>query len=142
MRRILVATDGSEGAGRAVDLASQLARMSGAELRILTVGGNLPVEEMQRLSLAERDVGAVLEMLSDQVLKDAMAQAQRSGVAKVEVEACWGDAAEAIIHAARHRDIDTVILGRRGRGRLVGLLLGSVSQKVVSLAHCVVIVVP
>jgi nucleotide-binding universal stress UspA family protein len=32
-------------------------------------------------------------------------------------------------------------MGRRGLGRLAGLLLGSVSQKVVSLAPCIVIVV-
>ena len=35
-----------------------------------------------------------------------------------------------------------LVVGRRGRGRLSGLLLGSVSQKVASLAPCIVIVVP
>jgi len=33
-------------------------------------------------------------------------------------------------------------VGRRGQGRLAGLLLGSVSQKLVSLAPCIVVVVP
>ena len=142
MRRILAATDGSEGAGRAVVFAAELARTTGAALHVLTVGGNLPSEEMSRLAQAERDVGAVLEMLSEQVLKDAMAQAKRSGAPAVESEARWGEPAEAILDAAKHCGADTIVLGRRGLGRLVGLLIGSVSQKVVTLAPCSVIVVP
>ncbi len=39
MRRIMVATDGSEGADRAVDLAAELAKAFGGELLIVTVGG-------------------------------------------------------------------------------------------------------
>jgi nucleotide-binding universal stress UspA family protein len=34
-----------------------------------------------------------------------------------------------------------VVVGSRGHGRLVGLLLGSVTQRVISLAHCPVVVV-
>lgn len=59
----------------------------------------------------------------------------------VERIAAWGDPAETILECAREA-VDLVVLGRRGRGRLAGLLLGSVSQKLVSLAPCAVMVVP
>jgi len=58
------------------------------------------------------------------------------------VQSGWGDATEAIIEAVRREQVDAIVIGRRGRGRLAGLLLGSVSQKVASLAPCIVIVVP
>ena len=41
MQRILVATDGSPGANRAVDTAAELANATGFELVILTIGGNI-----------------------------------------------------------------------------------------------------
>jgi nucleotide-binding universal stress UspA family protein len=38
--------------------------------------------------------------------------------------------------------VEMLVVGRRGRRQLAGLLLGSVSQKLVTLAPCIVIVVP
>jgi nucleotide-binding universal stress UspA family protein len=38
--------------------------------------------------------------------------------------------------------VEMLVVGRRERRQLAGLLLGSVSQKLVTLAPCIVIVVP
>lgn len=44
-------------------------------------------------------------------------------------------------HAPRHRRVDMIIVGSRGRGAVVGTLLGSVSKAVVNGAACPVLVV-
>jgi nucleotide-binding universal stress UspA family protein len=142
MRHIMVATDGSEGADRAIDVAAAVAKALGADLSVLTVGGNLSSEEMRQLARAEGDLGDALESLSNEILRRAKDRAQRIGVPAARLQVAWGDAAETIIEAARRERVDAIVIGRRGRGRLAGLLLGSVSQKVASLAPCIVIVVP
>jgi nucleotide-binding universal stress UspA family protein len=142
MRRIMVATDGSEGAERAVDVAARIAKATDGDLFILNVSGTLSGEEMEHLTRAERDLGDALETLSNQILVRATDRAHGVGLTRVRTRVAWGDPAEAIIAAAKREQADAVVIGRRGRGRLAGLLLGSVSQKVVSLAPCVVIIVP
>jgi nucleotide-binding universal stress UspA family protein len=61
---------------------------------------------------------------------------------RIELESCTGDTAPTIIDIAREKGIDAIVVGRRGVGQLAGLLLGSVSQKLASLAPLPVIVVP
>ena len=65
MRHIMIATDGSEGANRAVDVAAAIAKATGSKLFILTVGGNFSGEEMRQLASAEKDVGAALDSISN-----------------------------------------------------------------------------
>jgi nucleotide-binding universal stress UspA family protein len=142
MQNILVATDGSAGADRAVDVAAELAKATGGKLSIVTIGGNLSGEEMRQLARAEGDIGDALEALSTQILVAAKDRARRCGITNVEIQTGWGDPAEQIIEAASRKNANAIVVGRRGRGRLAGLLLGSVSQKVVSLSPCAVVVVP
>jgi nucleotide-binding universal stress UspA family protein len=139
---IMVATDGSQGADRAVDVGADFAKTLGGELSILTVGGNLSGDEMRQIARAERDLGDALDAISNQILMQSKERARRIGVSTVKVEVAWGDPAEAIIETARREQVNAIVVGRRGRGQLAGLLLGSVSQKVASLAPCIVIVVP
>ncbi len=141
MRRIMVATDGSEGADRAVDLAAELAKAFGGELLIVTVGGNLSGEEMRQLERAEGNIGEALDMLANQILTAAKTRAERLGIS-IRLRSAWGDPAQSIIETAARESSDTLVVGRRGRGRLAGLLLGSVSQKIASLAPCTVVIVP
>ena len=88
------------------------------------------------------DLSNVLETAANQILERARKRALRHGLSEVKLEAAWGDPAQAIIEKVQREKTDILVVGRRGRSRLSGLLLGSISQKLTSLAPCNVMVVP
>lgn len=142
MRRILVATDGSDGANRAVDAAADLAGKLKLELWILTVMDGFFNEALE-LSRKERiDLGDAIDAVTNGMLAAAKERAQKRGAEELHVTSIAGDTTERILETAQRVGADTIFIGRRGRGRLQGLLLGSVSQKVASLAPCMVVIVP
>ena len=142
MKRILVATDGSDGGDRAVDAAVELAGATGAALTIVTIGGNVTGADLRKLADRGGDLSKSLQAQADKVLKQAAVRATRLGHRPAALRCEWGDPAEAILDMARREKADAIVLGRRGGGPLTRLLMGSVSQKVASLAPCTVVVVP
>ena len=142
MPRVIAATDGSPGANRAVDAAATLAKATGSDLVILTVGGNISGAELRRLADIQGDLSKALESEASQILDRAQKRVRRRGITAAKLQSAWGDPAQAIIDAVQREKADILVVGRRGRSRLSGLLLGSVSQKLTSLAPCKVMVVP
>jgi nucleotide-binding universal stress UspA family protein len=141
MQHVLLATYGSESARRATEVAAKMSKAMGSKLSILTVGEEV-TEEARQFAPTEGSVGDALEGLSSRLLHQAKEIAQKAGVGRIDVWSAWGDPAEVIIEIARREKVGGIVVGRRGRGRLAGLLLGSVSQKLVGLAPCTVVVVP
>lgn len=142
MSCILVATDGSGGASRAVELAADLAKALTCDLLIATVSDRLVGEEVRQLSRTGINPGDVLEALTAQTLRAAESCARQLGVSRIETRTGWGDVTQSLIEIATDSSARMIVVGRRGRGQLSGLLLGSVSQKLVCLAPCAVVVVP
>jgi len=142
MTYIMAATDGSEGASRAVDVAAELAKASACDLLIVTVADRLMGEEVRQLARTGVSPGDILESFAAQTLGAAEASARRLGVKRIEVKTGWGDVTQSLLDVAVSSSAKMIVVGRRGRGQLAGLLLGSVSQKLVSLAPCPVVVVP
>lgn len=80
--------------------------------------------------------------LSAETLKEARDRAWSSGARSTELESRAGEVAPTLIEIARERKAQAIVVGKRGTGRIAGLLLGSVSQALVSLAPVPVVVVP
>jgi nucleotide-binding universal stress UspA family protein len=58
----------------------------------------------------------------------------------VELRACYGDAGIEITKFAQHVKADLIVMPSHGRGGLRHLLIGSVAERVVRLAHCPVLI--
>jgi nucleotide-binding universal stress UspA family protein len=147
--RILAATDGSAPATRAVELAARLTKALGGTLKIIHVCSerDVPEEQMSEYTISEHSSSAdVLTALSEEKLRIARECATKSGVSQAEsaslLELEAGAIAETIIDAAYRDEADMIVMGKRGLSRLSGLIVGSVSQTVVSTATCAVVVVP
>lgn len=142
MHRIIVATDGSTTANRAIDAGASLAKATGADLILLTIGGSVTGAELRTLADTAGDLSDTMQSAADKILKLARRRAQRLGVRSVTLKTGWGDPGDAIIDAVKRLKGDLLVIGRRGQSRLSALLLGSVSQKLASFAPCAVMVVP
>lgn len=144
MHRIMVATDGSEGADRAIDMAADLAKDTSIQLIIITAmdASVLRRKDIDKLARAEGGIGEAIEAIANDVLRRAKERAHQKGAGSVEIQFCWGDPVEAILETVQTEQVDAIVVGRRGLGTLASLLLGSVSRKLVQLAPCPVIVVP
>jgi len=145
MQHILVATDGSEGADRAIDYAAHQAKDTGADLLIVNVVGGygLPDNMLKAFSRAPNAwLEEMLTSVSADTLTKARERARSIGVTMIQIESRAGDIAQTVIDIAREKRADSIVVGKRGTGRITGLLLGSVSQKLASLAPVPVTIVP
>ena len=146
-KHILCAVDGSKHALKAAGMAADLAAASGAKLTILTVTKELKlsrkVKEFIALEQLSGEPQYILDHYTEEVIEKAREAARADGLdpKKVKVEVKTGNPARTIIDAAKKEKVDCIVLGSRGHGDIEGVLLGSVSHKVNSLAKCTVITV-
>ncbi|HUJ48212.1 MAG TPA: universal stress protein [Rhizomicrobium sp.] len=143
MKRILVAMDSSDYSQRALDMALDLAAQSSAELHVLHVL-QLAFDNSQEIfaRIENMSIGDLVEREGANVLARARQRAAEKGGRSINAVTVKGEPAEAILDYARNCSADLIVLGKRGRGRLAGLLLGSISQKVASLGDRPILIVP
>jgi nucleotide-binding universal stress UspA family protein len=145
---ILVPTDGSEHAAKAVKLAADLAQKYGARMIALHVmspswGRRIP-EEMrsyahnENIEATEREI---LETVGQQILRSADAAAREEGLEQIDTMLEYGDVPATVLSVAEAQNADFIVMGSRGLGDMKGLLLGSVSHKVTSHSPCTCITV-
>jgi nucleotide-binding universal stress UspA family protein len=131
---IVVGIDGSEASKDALRWAARQAEMTGADLQAI-IAWHLPNTYGSMLP-----EGIDFEVDARKSLEDAVREVLGSSPSiKVSIVVAEGSAAGAIIEASAHADL--VVVGSRGHGAFSGMLLGSVSEHVVSHAACPVVVV-
>jgi nucleotide-binding universal stress UspA family protein len=148
MKCILAAVDGSEGSMRAVEFAANLAAKFQTELILVAAveRETLPdfaLMDVQRDQVrsgagAPEGMGRFAEGLARDALNKARKQAAACGAGSVRSEILFGDAADEVLRFQKQSGADLIVVGSRGRGRLAGFLLGSVSQKIANAAPCAV----
>ncbi|MCT2544244.1 universal stress protein [Streptomyces atratus] len=135
---VVVGVDGSEGSLRALDWAAAEASRSRLPLRVVhaslwehyeglrpTVDAGVPGEQL----LAEHLVASARDRVRD-------LRPEVSVVADVQPE----DPVAALVQESHEASL--VVLGSRGRGRIAGMLLGSVGLALAGRSHCPVVVIP
>ena len=143
--KVLAAIDGSDHAVKTLDFAIEFTRRYAGNLHLLYVApDDSPPEALMEYAHAEHlqeTPSAVYSAIGESLLRRAEDRAMEAEVPTVVHRLEFGDAARGIIDYARDHAIDVIVLGTRGHGELEGLLLGSVSMKVQSLAPCTCICV-
>ena len=147
-RAIVVGTDGSEGASKAVLAAAELAAgQPEAVLHIVTVQKPLSptaiaASEMAAAApvAAERGWEDEIKTELEQTLGRAADAAGRAGKTRIETHARFGSPAEVLCDMAAHLQADLIVVGNRGMrgGRR---FLGSVPNTVSHHAPCSVLIV-
>lgn len=142
-KRIVVGTDGSETAAEAVRQATDLARLSGAQLSV--VSAYEPVSE-RRIAGEQQDAPADVQHEIgpredvNLVLENAATTAKQEGI-EVTIHPVEGNPADAILEVAEQTAADLIVVGNKGMTGARRFLLGSVPNNVSHHAPCSVIIV-
>lgn len=148
-RHLLVATDGSTNAQRAIEYVADLYKgVSEVEVSLITVAPPLPLvlveggvsmsaesKRLQQLQEVERR----RQEESEHILKQARIILERRGLPAEHIHVKpvlqSQGAVKDILFEARHGLYDALVMGRRGLGRLASYVVGSVSYGLVQQLH-------
>ncbi|MHB0867714.1 MAG: universal stress protein [Thermoleophilia bacterium] len=154
VKKILVATDGSERAEKAAGLAIELAQACGAEFFIVSV-----VDSGSPRSAMDIDPDALEEIKEDNNFSDVekiidekkapewqncarVSESAHAANLTVTCDVRMGNPAEEIIAFAREKSADLIVLGSHGRSQLGTAVMGSVTTAILHKGDLPVLVVP
>jgi nucleotide-binding universal stress UspA family protein len=144
IRKILVALDGSEHAGKALDFAVDLAEKYSAEVVLLSVVPytDLVLVSMVPSSIKEESYLIKLRDYYEEVLSKALRKTKKIRPnLKVSTKLTEGQPADKIVETVKEGSFDIIVMGSRGMSGIKEFLLGSVSHRVADKAPCAVLIV-
>lgn len=137
IRHVLIAHDGSAQARRAVEVGVDLARRYGARITLLSaIHHPAYAATVGEVDEADKERRQAIEG----VLREAAEYARLHGI-DPGVEIVSGHPAAAIVDHARAHQVDLIVMGHRGMSNLQRFFVGSVADRVVDHAPCMVLVV-
>lgn len=130
---ILVAVDGSEYSDKAFEYACELSIMKNIPLKIINV-----VEEYATVGYS---ILRELKKSSRKMLHEYKGRAESLYIQNVSTIHSVGNAAEEILKIANAKDVDTLVIGSKGKYGTSKDMLGGTSYKLVHYSKCTVTVV-
>jgi nucleotide-binding universal stress UspA family protein len=137
---IVVGTDGSETAQRAVAEATRLAKALGCELHLVSAYEPLRGAHIAGAPAEAAKIWALAPDAEVQTVVDQAASTVRLSGVTVKTHTVTGDPADALLGVAEQQDADLIVVGSRGMHG-VTRILGSVPNKISHRAHCNVLIV-
>lgn len=139
MQTILLPVDGSENSSRAVHRAIELVKQFGdAKLLLITAYPPIVSGNVKRFFSAD-EIQSFYQDEGRAALAPAKAILDAAGVEYEEI--LVGPVAQSIADYAKKKQVDTIIMGTRGLGAVTGMVLGSVTTKVLSMVDMPVLLV-
>ena len=135
--KILIATDGSEKNQPAVRKGLEIARDSGSSVYAVYVINMAPYPPSQTDFFPD-EVYTALKNEGEKAVEQVKQQAHD---VEVETHVLSGSPAHLISEFAKKNNVDLIVVGYQGRTGLDRLLMGSVSERILRLADCMVLVV-
>ena len=140
--KIVVGTDGSPTAERAVSKAKALAIAVGAELVIVTAYNNRAPSGVAAAGIAiDSSWVAAAQSGAEAVAKEAGERAKAEGVAKVSYDAVAGDPSEVLLQVTVDQGADLLVVGSKGMHSTARFLLGPIANKVSRRVPCDLLIV-
>lgn len=144
-KKILVAVDGSTRALTALDKAVELQKLTDAEIYLICVYKHHSLFEASLSMVRPADIQIPDKALSEfakGVVEHAKQHAKELGATKVRGFVKGGRPSKIIVQFAKDKGADLIVVGSRGtHSDKDGILLGSVSHRVASMAKCPTLVV-
>jgi nucleotide-binding universal stress UspA family protein len=135
-KTVVLGLDGSESSDKAFAYATQLAKEHGSKVHVVHVVELVAARGGGTVKLNEDELKAKIRGQVDELAGAGVA-------ADLEMTAAMaGGPAHVIADVATRVDADLILTGSRGHTAVAGILLGSVAQRLLHLAHCPVLVVP
>ena len=135
-KTIVLALDGSEGSDRAIPLATELAKRDSAKVVIVHVDERTVGKGGGDIHADESEIQAAVKKKAEEL--------SAAGIeTSVELrDVMVGGPAHPIAEVAAGAGADLIVIGTRGHSGISGILLGSVAQRLLHLAHQPVLAVP